>query len=96
MTIAETFYVCCIILFGLTVNALIIGSIVPLVNSNNKKNKAQLKTKLDFLFNFIMLYYMFAFALRLAVDTPLWSFTFDWLFDVVVIMDFYFSYEKWY
>ena len=90
VTIAETFYVCCIILFGLTINALIIGSIVPLVNSNNKKNKAQLKTKLDFLFNFIMLYYMFAFALRLAVDTPLWSFTFDWLFDVVVIMDFYF------
>ena len=31
VTIVETFYVSCIILFGLTVNALIIGSIVSLV-----------------------------------------------------------------
>jgi hypothetical protein len=93
VTVTETFYVSCIILFGLTINALIIGSIVPLVNTRDSKNGvvARAPKQSTFLFNFIMRYYAFAFVLRLAIDTELWTFSIDWLLDVIFISIFYFQ-----
>jgi CRP-like cAMP-binding protein len=100
VTVFETIFVALVILFGLCINAVVIGSIVSLVAARNRKKSDRLlrkntsvsvigRTWWSHCLTFVSLYNLIVIPLRIAITFEVWTFFFDWVCDIFLLTDLY-------